>query len=234
MRENKKRKKAKSGKKTALVHLDKIDWTKTEKLFETDKKLLIQSQAKDKDNKRYPHAKEILVLLAGGLMLGLLVFLPTLPMALAPFILDSKKYQKKRLNQTINRLKKQKLVKIVEKSGQIIVKITDKGRVRALQYKFGDMKIDKPKTWDRKWRIVIFDIPEKCKRVRDLFRSHLKTMGFFNLQESVWVHPYPCFEQIEYLRQIYGVAINVDYILAQKIEESDDLVAHFKENRWLS
>lgn len=228
MSEDKKKKKTKPRNQLALESIEKIDWSKAEKLFETDKKLLIQTQAKDKDNKRYPYTKEILLLLAGGVMLGLSVFFPTLPMALVPFVLDSKKYQKRRLTQTIDRLKKQKLVQIVEKSGQVIVRITDKGRVRALQYKLDDMKIDKPKMWDRKWRIVTFDIPEKVKKARDLFRSHLKMMGFYNLQESVWVHPYPCFNQIEYLRQIYGVGINVSYILAEKIEQSEDLLDFFK------
>lgn len=53
-------------------------------------------------------------------------------------------------------------------------------------------------------------------------------MGFYMLQKSVWVHPYPCFDEIEFLRQVYNVGINVTYILAEKIENAEDLKDHFK------
>lgn len=44
--------------------------------------------------------------------------------------------------------------------------------------------------WDRKWRILIFDIPEAKKKFRDNLRKILISIGFRQLQKSVWVFPY--------------------------------------------
>lgn len=41
--------------------------------------------------------------------------------------------------------------------------------------------------WDGKWRIVIFDIPEERRIIRNLFRRNLKKWGFKQLQKSVWI-----------------------------------------------
>jgi len=149
-------------------------------------------------------------------------------MALAPLMIDSNKFTRWKLNHTVKRLKRQNLVKIVYEDGLPVVKITEQGRLRALRYKLEEMEVKKPKVWDRKWRLVIFDIPEKHKRMREIFRNHLKIMGFYMLQKSVWVHPYPCSQEIEFLRQIYNVGINVTYIVAEKIESSDNLKSYFR------
>lgn len=207
------------------LSLHHVQWDKVEKIFSQEKKTLLQSL--EDDTKHFPYTKDILKLLAAGMFLGLSIAFPTLPMALAPFIIESRKFQKHRLHQTIKRLQKQKLVEIVEKDGQTVVQITAEGRMHALQYKLDDIFIEKPKKWDKKWRVVIFDIPEKYKRIRDIFRRKLKGMGFYLLQESVWVYPFPCFDQVEFLRQIYHVDVSVRYIIAEKIEDENDLIRHF-------
>lgn len=46
------------------------------------------------------------------------------------------------------------------------------------------------KKWDRNWYLVIFDIPEKIKRKRDILRENLKKLGFGQLQASVWISPF--------------------------------------------
>ena len=69
--------------------------------------------------------------------------------------------------------------------------------------------------WDRKWRIIIFDIPQELHRERIKFRRKLKSMGFFMLQKSVFVFPYPCNEEITDLSNILGVTDYVDIIIAE-------------------
>ncbi len=212
----------------AKLELTNIDWDKVEKIFIQSRDQIKRSLVKDKD--RNPHVGEILTLLAGGAIIAMSFVVPTLPMALAPFIMGKKGYKQGLFDQTIYRLKKQKLVEIFEENGQTLVKITQEGKVRALKYKLSDIQVKKPKSWDKLWRIVIFDIPEKYKYVREMFRDHLKGMGFYMLQKSVWVYPYPCFDEIEFLRQIYKVEINVTYILAKSIENSEYLADNFQLN----
>lgn len=215
----------KNSKFSVKLELQNIHWEKVEKMFFSDRSLL-QKKLSNEESKK-THVKEILYLLAGGAVFGLSLMIPTAPMVLAPFILDRKRFDQSTFNQTIDRFKKQKLVEIVEESGQTLVKITDSGRVRALRYKLSEVQVKKPKVWDKKWRLVIFDIPEKFKRMREIFREHLKSMGFYMLQKSVWVYPYPCESEIEFLRQVYSVSVDVTYILAEKIENEEGLEAHF-------
>lgn len=211
------------GKYAIAVQLDNVSWDKVERIFNRDKRLLLKEH---KENDRLS-SKEILTILASGAVIALAFVIPAAPLALAPFILDGSKYKGWRLRESVKRLRKQKLVEIVYKDGEPLVKITDQGRIRALRYKLSEMRIEKPKVWDRKWRMVIFDIPEKFKRMREIFRQHLKIMGFYPLQKSVWVHPYPCFDEIEFLRQIYHVGISVTYVVAEKIEGSEDIKFRF-------
>lgn len=64
---------------------------------------------------------------------------------------------------------------------KIFLKLTDKGRQEVVLKKL--LEDDK---WDGKWRIVIFDIPEKHRHLRDTFRSQLREFQFEPLQKSVW------------------------------------------------
>lgn len=218
-------KKVKRQKKYSLnLSLNKIEWEKMEKIFTLDKNIFLKKFMKDDDNK--PDAKELLKILAAGSIIALSFAVPTLPLALSPFI-SSKRFDQSRFNQTFHRLKKQKLVKVIYENGIPTVRITNAGKVRALRYKLEEMMIKKPKVWDKKWRLVIFDIPEKHKNMREIFRRHLQVMGFFMLQKSVWVHAFSCFDEIEFLRQIYHVGINVTYIVADKMESSENLKSFF-------
>ncbi len=215
----------KKSKFSVKLQLENVHWGKVEKIFFADRKLL-QKQLESQE-KRKARVKEILAVLAGGAVIGISLIVPTAPMILAPFI-GRNRYDQSTFNRVVDRLKKQRLVEITEENGQTLVRITEDGRIRALRYKLDEMQVKKPKVWDRKWRIVIFDITEKSKRMREIFRHHLKTMGFYMLQKSVWVHPYPCNNEIEFLKQVYGVGINVTYIVAEKIESSENLKSHFQ------
>lgn len=206
------------------INLNKIDWEKVNKIFTPEKKAILEILKEE--SSRYPYVREILLLLAAGSILSLSVLFPTFPMILAPF-LPWNKYNKGRFKQTISRLKTQKSVEIVEENGEQIVKITEKGRMKALKYKIEEIKIKEPKKWDKCWRIVIFDVPEGSRKLRDLFRERLKALHFYPLQKSVWVHPFPCFDEIEFLRQIYGVGFDVYYVIAKKIEGEEILLRFF-------
>lgn len=44
--------------------------------------------------------------------------------------------------------------------------------------------------WDGKWRIVLFDVPESKRPIRDYLRGVLKRIGFKEFQRSMWVWPH--------------------------------------------
>lgn len=82
--------------------------------------------------------------------------------------------------------------------------------------------------WDKKWRIIIFDIPEKKRKVRDRFRSAIIEIGFKMLQRSIWISPKGNFEDIQQIIREYKIEKYVVLIFADRI--SNDLIFEKKFN----
>src|SRR6185369_10870057 len=74
--------------------------------------------------------------------------------------------------------------------------VTNKAKKRLDKTNFEQIIITKPKKWDKKWRLIMFDIPENNKTQRDAFSSKLRLMGFKTLKNGVFVYPFPCREAI--------------------------------------
>lgn len=68
-------------------------------------------------------------------------------------------------------------------SGCLKICFTEKGAQAALRYKILECK-DELKG---KYYVVIFDIPESERKIRNLFRLFLKEANFLRLQHSVWL-----------------------------------------------
>lgn len=117
----------------------------------------------------------------------------------------SKKYTNKRVYDTFYRLKKEGCIQIKKTNKQIYISLTKKGKKKAGWLQIDSLKIKKPKKWDGKWRIVIFDIVELKKFYREAFRGKLKELGFCPIQKSVWIHPFDCRDEISLLRDFFGL-----------------------------
>jgi CRISPR-associated endonuclease Cas2 len=87
--------------------------------------------------------------------------------------------------------------------------------------------LNRNKKWDKKWRVLIFDIPESRKSDRDKIRNSLLSIGFSKLQNSVWVYPYDCENIISLLKADTEIGDRVLYIIAEAIENEDELKKHF-------
>lgn len=123
------------------------------------------------------------------------------------------------LYRAIDGLYKNKLIDFQESADGIIkITMSENGKKKTLSYKLDELKISKPNRWDKKWRIVIFDIPEKIRRIRNTIRSHLKKLGFYELQKSVFVIPYDCKNELDFLIEFYQIRKYVRQILASAID----------------
>ncbi len=116
-----------------------------------------------------------------------------------------KKYSKKTITNAFYNLRSQNLIEIKGDGKQIYISLTEKGRKKAGYMQIDALDIKKPKVWDKKWRIVIFDISELKRVYREAFRGKLKELGFYQLQKSVWIHPFDCRAEIELLRDFFGL-----------------------------
>lgn len=170
--------------------------------------------------------RKILLLLLGGLALGLSGSPKRYFQTLKAIEGEWKEINKQSLKRAIKNLYQSKLIKEKENAdGTITLVLTDKGKERALTYDLEKMEIKKPKQWDRKWRIILFDIPEKIKKTREAIREHLKNLGFYEFQKSVFVHPYDCKKEIEYLIEFYDIRRFVRFVIAEHLDNE----LHLKE-----
>ncbi|MBI4121685.1 MAG: hypothetical protein HY470_01875 [Candidatus Ryanbacteria bacterium] len=130
-----------------------------------------------------------------------------------------------RVVQATSRLKKSGLIKI-DINGKAF--ITDKGRAEVEKILVKNYTIPAPSFWDGKWRILIFDIQEKRKRARATLRTLLANAEFIRLQDSVWIHPYPCEEFILLVRKcLLSHTGEMRVIVAEILEADKALRKHF-------
>lgn len=186
----------------------------------------------------YPGTGEIIYLLGMGTLLVASIFMPGLGYA-ARMIDRTKRshdWQKSQkewrkfnpysLKFNLKRLKEQKVVEIIKENGQEIIKLTKKGYTKYLKFKLEELSLS-GKRWDGRWRIVIYDISKFKRSQQTAFRYILKYINFLLLQKSVYLTPYPCEEQITYLREYFGLGDEVLLIRADKIENEEIYKQYF-------
>lgn len=170
--------------------------------------------------------KDVLKILAvGGIVVASLA-VPNLPIAAGAIYKQWRSFNRRNLGRTIKRLEKQQMISLREIDGRTKIEITEKGKRRLLEYDFENIEIKKKKR-DGKWRLIIFDIPEDKKSNRDVFGKKLLQMDFVRLQDSVFVSPYPCQKEIDFLCHFLGISDFVTLAVVDKIERGEKLL--FKE-----
>lgn len=138
-------------------------------------------------------------------------------------------YDKKQISNALGNLKRQKLIEIEKyKDDKIEVKLTNKGKSRVIEFSFDLLCIKKPAKWDGKWRIVIFDIPNKYKPSREALRNKIKELGLRQLQKSVWVHPYDCEDEILFVAEAFDVQRYIEIIIAERLLHEKVIRGYFK------
>lgn len=96
------------------------------------------------------------------------------------------------------------------------LRLTKKGYT-ALAILEATYRVKRPR-WDGRWRVLIFDIPEYRKEVRDKIRRTLMHIGFMRLQDSVWVYPYDCEDLVVLLKADLRIGRDVLYMIVDELE----------------
>jgi len=173
--------------------------------------------------------QKVLLLLGAGLALGLSHSPRVSFKILEGVSKEWKDIEKRALKRAINSLYKSKMVdmKYNKKTDTISVILSEEGKNRILTYDLDKMEIKIPKVWDGNWRVVLFDIPEVFKKRRESLRFRLKNLGFFEYQKSVFVHPYDCKNEIDYIIEFSGIRKYVRFIVAESLDNELHLKKHF-------
>lgn len=138
-----------------------------------------------------------------------------------------REYSKSKLDRSLQNLLKKGWVKFARGSTGWRIELTEKGLAELTAYEMQQKLLQPEKHWKGKWHILIFDIQEERKKVREKVRRTLVNMGFCRLQDSVWVYPFECEEVMELLRTKYGVRHEALYVKAEKIAKDKWLRRHF-------
>ena len=172
-------------------------------------------------------AKAVLKYAILGLVVGIFLTSPTGLSKIVPELIKlRKKYGDRVVDKSLNKIVKDRFIKVINKNGKTTLQITEKGKVRLVNFNIDTIRINES-NWDGHWRFVIFDIPEKKRIARDVLREKLKEIGFIQIQKSVWACPYECEEEIDFIASVYDVEPYVNYIIAKKIDHEEYLKSAF-------
>lgn len=150
-------------------------------------------------------SRDILKWLAISGMVYIVASSPRFTLNLMKKLKNGQKYKRKKVYDAFYRLRKDGCIYMERKNHRVSIKLTEKGRKKANWMQINELKIKKPKKWDGKWRIVMFDISQLKNFYREIFRGKIKELGFCQIQKSVWVFPYKCKDEINLLKDFLGL-----------------------------
>lgn len=176
-----------------------------------------------------PKVKDVFVLLGAGTFLAASIIFPGLPLITKEVLKikeESEKFKKQkewgkynlwRLKQVVKRMQQAKYVEIVEEKGTQVVKLTQEGKIKLLKYDIENMQLDET-SWNGKWRLVIYDVINSKRKNSEMFRKALNRLKLLKLQKSVYLTPFKCEDEIEYLRQIFEIGNEVLILKVKNLE----------------
>ena len=126
----------------------------------------------------------------------------------------------------LGRLVAKGFVTFEERSGRRYARITERGK-QILELEIQKVAHAKKRKWDRRWRVVIFDIPERRRSVRGRLRRFMEEYGFVRLQDSVWVYPHDCEDLIALAKANLRIGADVLYMIVERLERDKHLREHF-------
>ena len=172
--------------------------------------------------------QKILLLLLGGVALGLSKSPKGYFKILKSIPEDWRQIKTERLYRIVREFYNDRLVDYKEdKDGFVKIVLTKEGEKKALKFKLDEMEIKKPAKWDGEWRIVIFDIPERFKTAREALRLKLKELGFLELQKSVFVLPYECEDEVNFIMEVFLIRPFVRFVRAKSFTNEEQLKIKF-------
>ena len=163
-----------------------------------------REERKTKKFQRGELMKKVLFGVGAGLVIGVALTMPGALLAFKPFF-DGKKVSRQSFQKTYKALVRRKLVRVKKEKEKYVLEMTEAGRKRLRRYQTEDITIPVPRIWDNKWRIIVFDIPEREKAAREALRNTLLRLECYRFQDSVFVHPFECENEIDFITEVFGI-----------------------------
>ena len=166
------------------------------------------------------NTKDISLTILKGLALGSFIAAAMIFPGLALILKDSspryRHFEKNSFKKSLWYLKKKKYIQISRSRKRTILKISAAGKKHLTEAGYSNLQIKRPVKWDAKWRVIVFDIPEQYKNNRDTLRRKLKSLDFYPLQKSMYVHPYECQQELDLILETLKLSPFVIYLTTAK------------------
>ncbi len=187
--------------------------------------------AKKNEGRIYsPTKQKILLLLATGLALGLRK--STIGQQIKIIQRTTKEWaeiDRRYLYRCLREFRDNRLVEYDENDdGSIKIVLSEQGKKRVLQFKIDQLTLPKLTHWDGHWQVVLYDIPEKNKIGREAFRHKIKELGFYEWQKSVFIYPFPCRDEIDFVIEVFDLRPYVRYAELIHPTNEAELKLHFE------
>ena len=169
--------------------------------------------------KKYKKGEITKIVLKTLLVVGFVTVALAAPNAVQLFKYFKPKHapERNRIKKSLSRLEKQGLIKRRGAMDGYFV-LTAKGKARAMRHQLETTKIKRQKKWDRKWRLVLFDIPQEKMKARQAINFALKKIGCVHYQKSVFITPFPCEKEVDFAGDVFGVRDHIKIIVAERVE----------------
>lgn len=177
-----------------------------------------------------PVMRKVVLLLYGGLSLGLNRRPDRYFKIIEDVSKEWKKINQQSLRRAVKRLYRSRIIDAKDNDDDTITLVlSESGYQKALTYNIDSIAIKPMKKWDEKWRVVVFDVPERFKKARNALSLTLQNMGLYRLQKSVFVYPFECKDEIDFVVEFWKVRPFVRYIITYSVDNDLHLRDIFKK-----
>ena len=124
---------------------------------------------------------------------------------------------------SLSRLKDKRWIEAKGKNGVILTPIGAEKAQEAFVEAESILYMQKKHKWDGGWRMILFDIPEKQRKIRDYLRKIIKRVGFKELQRSIWIYPGQVPVFLRHILSRDDIRGHVKFIITEHLDNDQDI-----------
>lgn len=141
---------------------------------------------------------------------------------------DEEKRRKQRFYRALHRLENRGFLSVVQETNGVRLRLTKEGEKTYRGIAIRSIFLGAPKNlWDKKWRLIFFDIPDEHKNIRHSLRQMLRNAGCCPLQKSVFVTPIPCHREINDIASFFQLSDRILYCETSSLGNAEAFVRKF-------
>lgn len=121
----------------------------------------------------------------------------------------------------VSRMMKQGWLQSEKQENRSYYFLTDQGISRIEEAGTRIFKLN-PSEWDRKWRVLMYTIPEEKRHIRDELRQELLWSGFGSFSNACWISPNNLEKEVKLLIEKYDISEYVDFFISEYVGPKDN------------